>query len=256
MEFQNMIKQKKGKEKIIMLTAYDYQMAKILDEMKIDLILVGDSLGMVFQGHNDTKSVTMSEMIYHTRAVARAVQNTPIIGDMPINSYNTAEDGLANAKRFLDAGVHGVKIEGNKPEIVNALIKEGFPLMGHVGMLPQTAESYKVKGKTVEEADKIFRDAVELDRQGVFSIVLECIPESLGKRITETVKASTIGIGAGRYCDGQVLVINDMLGLDEGFKPKFVKKYANLNAVVKNAVGKFKEEVSTGKYPDEEHIYH
>jgi len=256
MEFQNMIKQKKGKEKIIMLTAYDYQMAKILDEMKIDLILVGDSLGMVFQGHNDTKSVTMIDMVYHTRAVARAVKNTPIIGDMPINSYNTIEDGLANARRFLDAGAHGVKVEGNKPEIVNALIKAGIPVMGHVGMLPQTAESYKVKGKTVEEADKIFRDAVELDKQGVFSIVLECIPESLAKRITETVKASTIGIGAGRYCDGQVLVINDMLGLDEGFKPKFVKEYANLNTVVKNAVGKFKEEVSTGKYPDEEHTYH
>jgi len=256
MESQNMIKQRKGKEKIIMLTAYDYQMAKILDEMHIDMILVGDSLGMVFQGHNDTKSVTMTDMIYHTRAVARAVKNTLIIGDMPINSYNTKENGLTNAKRFLDAGAHGVKIEGNKPEIVNALIKAGVPVMGHVGMLPQTAEAYRVKGKTAEEAGMIFRDAVELDKQGVFSIVLECIPESLAKRITETVKASTIGIGAGRYCDGQVLVINDMLGLDEGFKPKFVKKYADLNAVVKDAVGKFKEDVSMGKYPDEEHTYH
>jgi 3-methyl-2-oxobutanoate hydroxymethyltransferase len=256
MDFQEKIKQKKGKEKIIMLTAYDYQVAKMLDEMKIDLILVGDSLGMVVQGYSDTKNVTMEDMIYHTRAVARGVKDTPIIGDMPINSCKTAKDGLENAKRFLDAGAHGVKIEGNRSDIVKTLLKAGVPVMGHVGMLPQTAETYKVKGKTMEEAEGILQDAMELDKCSVFSIVLECVPESLAKRMTERVKAPTIGIGAGIHCDGQVLVTNDMLGLDEGFKPKFVKRYANLNAIIKNAVAKFKEEVLTDKYPDEEHTYH
>lgn len=256
MEFQERIRQKKGEEKIIMLTAYDYQIAKILDEMQIDLILVGDSLGTVVQGHSDTKSVTMEDMIYHTRAVARGVKDTPIIGDMPINSYNTAEDGLKNAVRFLDAGAHGVKIEGNKPDVVETLTHAKIPVMGHVGMLPQTAESYKVKGKTTEEAERILRDAIQLDASDVFSIVLECIPESLAERITSRVGAPTIGIGAGRCCDGQVLVINDMLGLDKDFKPKFVKRYADLDTIVKDAVAKFRGEVLAGTYPDEEHTYH
>jgi 3-methyl-2-oxobutanoate hydroxymethyltransferase len=256
MDFQERIRQKKGKEKIVMLTAYDYQMAKILDEVGIDLILVGDSLGMVVQGYSDTKSVTMADMIYHTKAVARGAKKTPIIGDMPINTYNTPEQALANAKKFIEAGAHGVKIEGNKPEVVKALLNAGIPVQGHVGMLPQMADAYRVKGKKPEEAEQIFRDALELDRLGVFSIVLECIPESLAKRITEAVKAPTIGIGAGKYCDGQVLVINDMLGMDLSFKPKFVKRYAELYAVIKDAVAKFVEEVSNGVYPDDEHTYH
>lgn len=250
------IRGKKGKEKIVMLTAYDYQTAKILDAVGIDIILVGDSLGMVFQGCKDTKSVTMEAMIYHTRAVARGAQNTPVIGDMPIHSYDTVEDALENARRFIKAGADGVKIEGNKPEIIKALIDEGIPVMGHVGLLPQTAEAYKVRGKTVEEAGKIFRDALEVDECGVFSIVLECIPESLAKRITENVKAPTIGIGAGKHCDGQVLVINDMLGFDDGFAPKYLKKYADLNEIIKNAVKRFRKEVRSGVYPDEEHTYH
>jgi 3-methyl-2-oxobutanoate hydroxymethyltransferase len=256
MEFQERIRRKKGKEKIIMLTAYDYQTAKILDETSIDLILVGDSLGMVVQGHSNTKSVTMMDMIYHVKAVARGAQNTPIIGDMPINSCNTIKDGLKNAKKFIEAGAHGVKIEGNRPQVVRALIEAGIPVMGHVGMLPQMAETYRVKGKKPEEAEEIFRDALDLNKLGVFSMVLECIPKSLAKKITENVKTPTIGIGAGKYCDGQVLVINDMLGLDKNFKPKYVKRYATLNKVIKNAVARFMEEVSAGKYPDEEHTYH
>ncbi len=256
MQFQEEIRQKKGKEKVIMLTGYDYPIAKILDEMQIDMILVGDSLGMAVQGHSDTKSVTMQDMTYHTRIVARGAMNTPIIGDMPINSYNTPEDGLKNARLFLDAGAHGVKIEGNRSGIVKALVREGIPVMGHVGMLPQSADSYKVKGKEPEEANRILRDALELDKCGVFSIVLECVPESLAKKITEQVKAPTIGIGAGEYCDGQVLVINDLLGLDNGFKPKFVKRYADLNAIVRSAVGRFRDEVLAGEYPDDEHTYH
>lgn len=256
MDFQERIRQKKGKEKIIMLTAYDYQMAKILDDVGIDLILVGDSLGMVIQGYSDTKSVTMADMLYHTRAVARGAKKTPIIGDMPINSYNTPEEALNNARKFIEAGAQGVKIEGNKPEIVKALIESGIPVQGHVGMLPQIANVYRVKGKSPEEAERIFRDALELDKLGVFSIVIECVPEILAKRITENVSAPTIGIGAGRYCDGQVLVINDMLGMDLSFKPKFVKRYAELNRVIREAVARFVEEVLTGVYPDEEHTYH
>jgi len=256
LKFEDKIRQMKGKEKIIMLTAYDYQIAKILDEVGIDLILVGDSLGMVFQGYTDTKKVTMDDMIYHTKAVARGAKNTPVIGDMPIHSYDTVETALKNAQLFLDAGANGVKIEGNKPEIIEALIAAKVPVMGHVGLLPQTAQAYKVRGKTAEEAKQIFQDAVEIDGYGVFSIVLECIPENLAKRITENVNAPTIGIGAGKYCDGQVLVINDMLGLDESFTPKYLKRYANLNKTIKNAVKRFMKEVRLGAYPDEEHTYH
>ena len=246
----------KRKRKIVMLTAYDYQIAKILDDIGIDLILVGDSLGMVVLGYKNTKTVTMQEMLHHTRAVARGAENTPLVSDMPINSYNTVADALKNAKDFLNAGAHGVKIEGNKPEIIKALSNEDIPVMGHVGLLPQTAESHRVRGKEEVEAEKIFSEALKLDELDVFTIVLECIPESLAKRITETVETPTIGIGAGKYCDGQVLVINDMLGLDESFTPKYLKRYANLSHVIKQAVTKFKKEVLDSKYPDKEHTYH
>ncbi len=256
MNFEEKIRSKKGIDRIIMLTAYDCQMGKLLEEAGVDLILVGDSLGMVFQGNRDTKQVSMRDMIYHVKAVAKGAKNTPIVGDMPINSYSTAEEGLENAKRFLAAGADGVKIEGNPEGIAEALVKNDIPLMGHVGMLPQMAETYRVKGKTPEEAEKIYGDASSLDKLGVFSIVLECIPESLAKRITERLLTPTIGIGAGKYCDGQVLVINDMLGLDQSFKPKFVKRFADLHSIVKESVTKFREEVNKGVYPDDEHTYH
>ena len=256
MSFQEKIKQKKGRTKIIMLTAYDFQMARILDQTGIDLILVGDSSGMVVQGYNDTKNVTMADMLFHVKAVVRGAKTTPIIGDMPINTCNSKEDCLKNAKQFLGAGAHGVKIEGRRTDAVKTLVQRGIAVMGHVGMLPQTAEAYHVKGKKQEEAEQILKDAQELDRLGVFSLVLECIPESLAKTITESVNVPTIGIGAGKHCDGQVLVINDMLGFDENFKPKYVKTYANLNKTIKDAVKKFVEDVSKGKYPDEEHTYH
>jgi 3-methyl-2-oxobutanoate hydroxymethyltransferase len=246
----------KGKEKIIMLTAYDYQIAKILDEEVINIILVGDSLGMVVQGHGDTKNVTMEDMLYHTRAVARGAKKTPIIGDMPLNSDSTIEDALRNAKSFLDAGAHGVKIEGNKTEVIKALISNGIPVMGHIGLLPQTAPTYRVRGKATEDAQKILQDAVQLDKLGVFTMVLESIPESLAKKITKAIGAPTIGIGAGKHCDGQVLVINDMLGLDPTFNPKYVKRYANLNQIIKKAVEDFRQEVRDGEYPDYEHAYH
>ncbi|MGA2573475.1 MAG: 3-methyl-2-oxobutanoate hydroxymethyltransferase [Candidatus Methanomethylicaceae archaeon] len=251
-EFRN----RKGKEKIIMLTAYDYQIAKILDEEVIDMILVGDSLGMVMQGYADTKSVTMEDMLYHTRAVARGVKKTPIIVDMPLNSDSTIEDALRNAKSFLDAGAHGVKIEGNKTKVIKALISDGIPVMGHIGLLPQTALSYRVRGKAPKDAQKILQDAVQLDKLGVFTMVLESIPEGLAKQITKAVDAPTIGIGAGKHCDGQVLVINDMLGLDLTFSPKYVKRYANLNQIIKKAVEDFRQEVRGGEYPNYEHTYH
>jgi len=250
------LKTLKNKRKVLMLTAYDHQIAKILDDIGIDIILVGDSLGMVVLGYKDTKSVTMQEMLHHTKAVARGAKSTPIVGDMPINSYNTVADALKNAKDFLSAGAHGVKIEGNKPTIIKALLNKDIPVMGHVGLLPQTAESYRVRGKEEAEAEKIFSDSLELDKLGVFTMVLECVPESLAKKITENVTAPTIGIGAGKHCDGQVLVINDMLGLDESFTPKYLKRYAHLSQVIREAVTRFKEEVLDSRYPDKEHTYH
>lgn len=246
----------KKKGKIVMLTAYDYQMAKILDETGIDLILVGDSLGMVVLGYQNTKSVTMEDMIHHTRAVARGTKNTPIIGDMPIDSYNTVEDALENAKQLLEAGAHGVKIEGNRPLIVETLVKEGIPVMGHVGLLPQSTDRFRLKGKKAMEAERILDDAIELDKMGVFAIVLECIPKSLAKKITEAVNAPTIGIGAGIHCDGQVLVINDVLGFDEAFSPKYLKRYASIGREIRKAIVNFKDDVLNGKYPDEKHTYH
>lgn len=250
------LKQRKGKEKIIMLTAYDCQTARILDQAAIDLILVGDSLGMVVQGRSDTRGVTMEEMLYHTRAVARGAKRTAIIVDMPINSDSTVGGALINAKSLLEAGAHGVKIEGNKAEAVEALICSGIPVMGHIGLLPQTAPAYRVRGKEPDDAKRILRDAVQLDRLGVFAMVLESIPEALAKRVTKAIAAPTIGIGAGIHCDGQVLVINDMLGLDPTFTPKYLKRYADLHQTITKAVRDFSREVRGGEYPDKEHTYH
>ncbi|UCG37479.1 MAG: 3-methyl-2-oxobutanoate hydroxymethyltransferase [Candidatus Bathyarchaeota archaeon] len=252
----NELREIKGKKKLVMLTAYDWQMARILDEAEIDLILVGDSLGMVIQGYRDTKKVTMQDMLYHMRAVARGAKHTPVIGDMPIRSARTVKDALRNARRFVESGAQGVKVEGNKPEIIRVLLDAGIPVMGHVGLLPQTAESHRVKGKQPTEARTILSDARELDRLGVFSMVLECIPEALAGRITRAVMAPTIGIGAGKFCDGQVLVTNDILGYDQGFAPKYLKRYANLNKTIKRAIAKFQEEVLSGLYPDNKHTYH
>uniref|UniRef100_A0A7C6AA80 3-methyl-2-oxobutanoate hydroxymethyltransferase n=1 Tax=candidate division WOR-3 bacterium TaxID=2052148 RepID=A0A7C6AA80_UNCW3 len=249
------LKAKKGKEKIVMLTAYDYQMAKILDKTGIDLILVGDSLGMVVMGYPNTKKVTMRDMIYHTRAVARGAKIIPVIGDMPINTCKNPKIALSNAKAFIKAGATGVKIEGYLPAIIKKLIANSIPVMGHLGLLPQTAPTYHLVGKTKKEAERILSQAKGLDKLGVFSIVLECIPTQLAKRITESVSVPTIGIGAGKYCDGQVLVINDLLGMDEEFKPKFVKRFANLSAIIKRAVVNFSEAVKKGDFPDERHSY-
>lgn len=246
----------KGVRKVVMLTAYDYQMAKILDMAGLDMILVGDSLGMVVLGYEGTRQVTMADMIRHTEAVARGAESAIIVGDMPIGTYGIVGDALKNAQRFFDAGADAVKIEGNKPEIVEALISSGVPVMGHLGLLPQTAEEFKVRGKRREEADRIYADALELDGLGVFSIVLECVPIKLSKRITDAVGCLTIGIGAGATCDGQVLIVNDLLGMDEGFNPKHVKRYANLSEAIREAVLRFMEEVKNGEFPDDAHSFH
>jgi 3-methyl-2-oxobutanoate hydroxymethyltransferase len=250
------LKSLKGVKKITVLTAYDYQMARILDTAGVDILLVGDSLGMVVLGHKNTREVTMHDMVRHTEAVARGTKSAMVVSDMPVNSYDTVEEALKNAGRLIDAGACAVKLEGNKPAIVDALITSGIQVMGHVGLLPQTAERFRVRGKNRNEAEQILLNELEIDRLGVFSVVLECIPEKLAKRITNTVQTLTIGIGAGIHCDGQVLVVNDMLGMEEGFKPKHVKRYASLDSVIKDAVKKYIEEVQRGTFPDNLHTFH
>jgi 3-methyl-2-oxobutanoate hydroxymethyltransferase len=250
------LKSLKGVRRVTVLTAYDYQTAKIMDEAGIDMILVGDSLGMVVLGYEDTKSVTMEDMIRHTEAVARGVRSALIIGDLPIHSYDTVEDALANSRRLMEAGAHAVKLEGHKPDIVKALIEDGIPVQGHLGLLPQTAEVMKVRGKKRREAERILAEAKELDALGVFSLVLECIPLKLAKEVTEAVGTLTIGIGAGVNCDGQVLVVNDMLGMDKGYSPKHSKIFANLNNIIREAVETYIEEVKAGEFPTDKHSFH
>jgi 3-methyl-2-oxobutanoate hydroxymethyltransferase len=250
------LKKLKGVRKVTMLTAYDAQTARILDNVGVDVILVGDSLGMVVLGYEDTKRVTMDVMISHTEAVARGTENAHIIGDMPINSFDTVEDALLNAHRFANAGAHSVKIEGYHPEVIKAIISDGIPVIGHVGLLPQTAKKMKVKGKKKSEAELIMEDAKALDELGVYAMVLECIPLNLAKEITEAVNALTIGIGAGMHCDGQVLVINDMLGMESGYTPKHAKVYANLNEIITIAVAQYIEDVKSGKFPTDKFSFH
>jgi 3-methyl-2-oxobutanoate hydroxymethyltransferase len=240
--------------KIIMMTAYDYPSAKIVDEVGVDYILVGDSLAMVVLGQEDTKNVTVEEMLHHTKAVSRAVKNSILIGDMPIHSYDTPENAISNGKKFLEVGAKAVKIEGNKPEIIRALINNNIKVVGHIGLLPQTAKEYKVQGKDETEAKAIYQDAIEMDKLGIIALVIECVPENLAKKITEDINTPTIGIGAGIHCSGQVLVLHDIIGLSD-FQGKMVKRYANIKENIKKAVSDFKEEVLTGRFPDDQHSF-
>lgn len=242
------------KRKIVMLTAYDYPTAKILDKAGVDYILVGDSLGMTVLGYKDTKSVTIQDMVHHVRAVSRGVKKSKIISDMPINTYNTENEAVKNARMLLEAGAQAVKIEGNKPKIIKALRKQGIEVMGHLGLLPQTADVYKVQGRDIEAAEKIFNDARELDKLGILALILECIPATLAKKITNSIKTPTIGIGAGIHCSGQVLVIHDILGMSD-FQGKFVKKYADVKIVIQKAVEEFRDEVISQKFPSEENSF-
>jgi 3-methyl-2-oxobutanoate hydroxymethyltransferase len=254
-------KKRKG-EKITVLTAYDFLTARIVDEAGVDGILVGDSLGMVVLGYSSTIPVTMEEMIHHTKAVVRGRRRALVIFDMPFLSYQTGtRDAVLNAGRALkETGCDAVKIEGGVEvaETIRTLVNAGIPVVGHIGLQPQSVNvygGYKLRGKTEEERKKLLEDARAVEEAGAFAVVLEKVPSELAREITESLSIPTIGIGAGRYCDGQVLVFHDLVGLFEEFKPKFVKRYAELGREAKSAVRKFIEEVKEGKFPDEEHSY-
>lgn len=239
------IKSMKGKEKITVLTAYDYSFARILEEVGIDIILVGDSLGNVVLGYDSTKEVTIMDMIRHTGAVRRGAISAFIVTDMPYKSDETVEKALENARLLLEAGAEAVKIEG-KPDIVKSLVQNGIAVMGHIGHLPQTAEKPVIH----KDFDALVKEAKALEEAGAFAIVLELVEPQVAKRLTDYLDVPTIGIGAGPNCDGQVLVINDMLGLFDKFKPKFVKEYANLTEEAKKAVKAYKKEVKKGIFPE------
>jgi 3-methyl-2-oxobutanoate hydroxymethyltransferase len=255
-------KMKEQGEKITVLTAYDYAISSILDGCNIDMILVGDSLGMVVLGYGTTLPVTMEDMLHHTKAVSRAANNALIIADMPFMSYQISPQlALTNAGRFLqEADVQAVKLEGGREyaDTVQKITSAGIPVMAHLGLTPQSIHQiggYKIQGKKEDAARRIIEDAKILEEAGAFSLVLECIPEMLASEITNSLSIPTIGIGAGVHCDGQVLVINDMLGIYDRFTPKHVKKYANLNLAIKKAVNSYIAEVKNGAFPASEHSF-
>ena len=250
-------------KKITMLTAYDYPMALLEDRAGIDIILVGDSGGMTVLGYDNTLPVTMDEMIQLTKAVTRGAKYALIIGDMPFMSYNTSErDAIMNAGRFMKEGkADAVKLEGGASvkDIVKAIVRAGIPVMGHIGLTPQTISmlgGFKVQGKDAQAAQKIIDDALSLEDAGAFSVLLEAIPAPIAKRITERLKVPTIGIGAGIHCDGQVLVVHDMLGLFDRFTPKFAKRFVNLSEQMLKAFEAFREEVLKGEFPTDQHSFH
>lgn len=255
------LKEKKQKqEKISMLTSYDCFTAAMVDDAGIDMILVGDSLGMVVLGYENTLAVTMNDMIHHTRVVSRATSHAMVVGDMPFLSYHVSfKEAVRNAGRFIqEAGAQSVKLEGGAERIdtIKAILDAQIPVMGHIGLTPQSVNQlggFRVQGKDLETASKMIEDAKALDDAGVFAITLECVPTELARKITEEVSVPTIGIGAGHYCDGQVLVINDVLGMFTGHIPKFVKQYANLQPVIMEAIKSYKKEVEEGTFPGEEH---
>ena len=254
---------KKQGKRITMLTAYDYPMALLEDRAGIDIILVGDSLAMTVLGHENTLPVTMDEMIHHTKAVARGAKHCLILGDMPFMSYNTSErEAIHNAGRFMkEAGADAVKLEGgvSVKETVRAIVRGGIPVMGHIGLTPQTISmlgGFKVQGKDAQAAQKIIDDALSLQDAGAFSVLLEAVPAPIAKMVTERLTVPTIGIGAGVHCDGQVLVVHDMLGLFDRFTPKFAKKYVNLSEVILKALDAYKEEVIKGEFPTDQHSFH
>ncbi len=255
-------KYKRDKRKIIVVTAYDALFTRIVEQAGIDVILVGDSLGVVVQGKTNTLSVTMDEMLYHTKLVAGTAQRSLVIGDMPFMSYQACmDDALRNAGRFLQAGATAVKLEGGVAVVdrVEAMAKIGIPVVGHLGMTPQSVHQYggyRVQGKGKDRAQQLLEDAQALDAAGAVGIVLEAIPSGLAKSVTETIAIPTIGIGAGPHCDGQVLVLYDLLGLFDEFVPKFVKPYAHLKADALQALRRYKEDVEQGKFPSDAESYH
>lgn len=253
---------KREKKKVIVVTAYDALFTRILEQAGIEVILVGDSLGVVVQGKLNTLSVTMEDMLYHTQLVAGTAQKSLVIGDMPFMSYQASkEDALRNAGRFLQAGAHAVKLEGGAAmaDRVNAMTQVGIPVIGHLGMTPQSVHQYggyKVQGKEEDRAKVLLADAKVLEAAGAVALVLEAIPAALAKIMTEQLTIPTIGIGAGPHCDGQVLVLYDLLGMFDDFVPKFVKPYAHLKAEALQALRRYKEEVEQGKFPSDSESYH
>jgi 3-methyl-2-oxobutanoate hydroxymethyltransferase len=252
---------KRRGEKIVVLTAYDALTAGMLDEAGIDVLLVGDSSGMVFAGHETTIPVEMEHMLYHVASVKRGTQRALIVGDMPFLSYQPSlRDAITNAGRFLKAGAHAVKLECGREVfgIAKALVGFGIPVMGHIGLTPQSINrfgSYRVRGRTKDEEKELIAGALALQKAGCFSIVLEKVPYDLAKRLTARLGIPTIGIGAGPYCDGQVLVVDDMLGRFEKFVPKFVKRYAEVAKITKEACTRYRDEVKAGKFPTLAHSF-
>ncbi len=257
------LRERKGRgPKLTMLTAYDYPTARLVDGAGIDLILVGDSVGMVCLGYPDTVPVTMDEMVHHTAAVARGAEQAVVVGDLPFLSYQvSAEEAVRNAGRlFKEARADCVKLEGGRSQAdkVAAIVRAGIPVMGHIGLTPQTATQlggFRVQGKDPAAAQALVDDALALEEAGAFAVVVECVPTSLGDKVTQAVSIPTIGIGAGPHCDGQVLVLHDLVGLFDRFVPKFVKRYANLSEEIARAIGEFKAEVEGGAFPAEEHQF-
>jgi 3-methyl-2-oxobutanoate hydroxymethyltransferase len=256
------LRDKKGKEKISALTAYDYPFARFVDEAGIDIVLVGDSVGMVVAGEKNTLSVTMDQMIYHTSMVSRAVKMALVVGDMPFLSYQASEkETIINAGRFLkEAGAAAVKLEGgaNVIDRIEALTKYNIPIMAHIGLTPQSVHhmgGYKVQGRDEREADLLKAAAKSVESAGAFALVLEGMPTALAQEITQSVQIPTIGIGAGPYCDGQILVLHDLLGLSEGPHHKFVRRYANITSLAQTAINCYREDVVSGKFPTPEEGY-
>jgi 3-methyl-2-oxobutanoate hydroxymethyltransferase len=254
---------KKSGKKITALTAYDYSFAKLLDATDLDIILVGDSLGMVSLGHENTLAVTMENMIDHTRAVKQGAQRALVVGDMPFMSYQVSvEQAVTNAGRLIqEGGASAIKLEGGArmADRVQAIVQAGIPVMGHIGLTPQSVHQfggYKVQGKNYLDSRQIKQDAFDLQSAGIFALVLEGIPGELAEEITTELKIPTIGIGAGSKCDGQILVLHDLLGLNQDFVPKFVKQYAQLADSLKNAVAEYIQDVRAETFPAKEHTYH
>jgi len=254
---------KKQGRKITMLTAYDYPLALLEYRAGIDVILVGDSLAMTVLGHANTLPVTMDEMVHHTKAVVRGAKHCLIVGDMPFMSYNTSErEAIINAGRLMkEAGADAVKLEGgvSVKDTVRAIVKGGIPVMAHIGLTPQTISmlgGFKVQGKDAQAAQKIIDDALSLEDAGAFSVVLEAVPAPIAKMVTDRLTIPTIGIGAGVHCDGQVLVVHDMLGLFDRFTPKFAKRYVNLSEQILKAFEVYIEEVMKGAFPTDQHSFH
>ncbi|AJC70821.1 3-methyl-2-oxobutanoate hydroxymethyltransferase [Thermococcus guaymasensis DSM 11113] len=254
------IREMKGKEKITMVTAYDYPSALLADKAGIDIVFVGDSLGMVVYGDNNTLNVTMEQMVFHTRAVAKAVKRALVLADMPFSSYEVSvEEGVKNAVKLIQAGADAVKIEGgaDHEKLVRKLVRMGIPVMGHTGLTPQRylrLGGYRITGETEEEIEEILRDAKALERAGAFAVVLEFVLADVAKLVTEEVSIPTIGIGAGPYVDGQVLVWHDLLGIYES-SPPFAKRYAELGKIILDALGQYNREVKSGEFPGREHYW-